>query len=189
MDTSSFEDVFPFHYVGGGYFRKKDVPIGEVAETLHGIDAARFVFNSMHPGAIKELNDRLIARREAYEAYIQKLIASLKEEIKALKQSPNIAPRPDVQMDELKVQPDGIHDALLQGQPKPTGEQLEWVFAYLADLCQSDGQSYGYVLQRMYGFPSREKMIAQGAGQLVTNTINCAIENPEVMKNVGQCYI
>lgn len=63
-----------------------------------------------------------------------------------------------------------------------------WVFCYLADLCQSEGQSYGYVLQRMYGFPSREKVFAAGAGMLVTNTINCALENTSVMKAVGECY-
>jgi hypothetical protein len=83
---------------------------------------------------------------------------------------------------------DGVHDHLLAGQAKPTAEQLRWVFCYLADLCQSEGQSYGYVLQRMYGCPSREKVRAQGAGQLVTNTINCAIENEDVMKAVGNCY-
>lgn len=83
---------------------------------------------------------------------------------------------------------DGIHDHWLAGQPKPTAEQLMWVFCYLADLYQSEGQSYGYVLQRMYGFPSREKVFASGAGMLVTNTINCAIQNPDVMKAVGECY-
>ena len=149
IDKDSFEHIFPFDYVGGGYFRRKGVPKGETAETLHGMDAARLVFDAL-------LN-------------IEK-------------------PCPYIQVDELMFQPDGFHDAILQGQPKPSGEQLQWVFCYLADLCQSKGQSYGYVLQRMYGFPSREKMAAQGAGQLVMNTINCAIENPEVMKEVGKCY-
>ena len=80
------------------------------------------------------------------------------------------------------------HDHLLQGQPKPTGEQLAWMFAHLADLCQSEGQSYGYVIQRMYGYPSREKTIAIGPGLLVTNTINWAVENGDFMKAVGECY-
>lgn len=88
----------------------------------------------------------------------------------------------------LRVEPDGAHDDVLQGQPKPTAEQLHWVFCYLADLCQSKGQGYGSVLQRMYGFPSKEKVIACGAGLLVTNTINCALKSPEVMKAVGECY-
>lgn len=83
---------------------------------------------------------------------------------------------------------DGIHDHWLAGQPKPTAEQLMWVFCYLADLCQSEGQSYGYVLQRMYGKSTREKTFAGGPGMLITNTINCALENDEVMKAVGECY-
>lgn len=89
---------------------------------------------------------------------------------------------------QLTTLPDPIHNHLLKGQQKPTGEQLAWVFCYLADLCQSKGQSYGYVLQRMYGFPSKEKLIAAGPGLFVTNVINCAIDNPEVMKEVGECY-
>ena len=88
---------------------------------------------------------------------------------------------------EHEVDPDTSHDHLLQGQPKPTGEQLAWVFSFLADLCQSERQSYGFVLQRMYGYPSREKLIAAGPGMFVTNTINCAIENPDVVKAVGEC--
>lgn len=88
----------------------------------------------------------------------------------------------------MTVDPDTSHDHLLQGQPKPTGEQLAWVFSFLADLCQSEGQSYGFVLQRMYGYPSQEKMIAAGPGMFVTNTINCAIENHDVVKAVGECY-
>lgn len=88
----------------------------------------------------------------------------------------------------LRVEPDGVHDNVLRGQPKPTAEQLHWVFCHLADLCQSSGQSYGYLLQRMYGFPSREKVIAGSAGLLVTNTINCALDNADVMKAVGGCY-
>lgn len=88
----------------------------------------------------------------------------------------------------MNVPPDTSHDHLLKGQPKPTGEQVAWVFSFLADLCQSDGQSYGFVMQRMYGYPSREKSVAYGPGLMVTNTINFAIENPEVMKAVGECY-
>lgn len=88
----------------------------------------------------------------------------------------------------MKSEPDPIHDHLLQGQPKPTGQQVAWVFSYIADLCQSEGQSYGFVMQRMFGYPSPEKLIAGGPGLMVINTINCAIENPDVMKAVGECY-
>lgn len=30
---------FPYEYMGGGYFRKEDVPIGQTAEMLHGKQA------------------------------------------------------------------------------------------------------------------------------------------------------
>lgn len=84
--------------------------------------------------------------------------------------------------------PEITHDHLLQGQPKPTKEQVLWLFSYLADLCQSDGQSYGYVMQRMYGYPSVEKLYCSGPGMLVTNTINCALQNEECRKEIGRCY-
>jgi hypothetical protein len=41
------EDIFPYEYVGGGYFRKKDVPIGKKADMLHGIEAIKFLFEEM----------------------------------------------------------------------------------------------------------------------------------------------
>lgn len=92
-------------------------------------------------------------------------------------------------MSEFKIDPDTKHDHVLEGQPKPTAQQLKWVFCYLADLCQSEGQSYGYVLQRMYGYPSAEKLIAAGPGLFITNTINSALENKEVIKKINECYL
>lgn len=91
-------------------------------------------------------------------------------------------------MKVVTIEPDGAFDHVLEGQQKPTAQQLKWVFCYLADLCQSEGQSYGYVIQRMYGYPSLEKLIAYGPGLMVTNTINCAIDNEEVKKNIAECY-
>jgi hypothetical protein len=40
-------DVFPFEYQGGGYFRRKGVPVGQKAEILHGEQAIRYLFNAM----------------------------------------------------------------------------------------------------------------------------------------------
>jgi hypothetical protein len=34
-------DSFPFRYVGGGYYRDKNVQVGESAETLHGDEVLR----------------------------------------------------------------------------------------------------------------------------------------------------
>jgi hypothetical protein len=48
MDSDiRFEDVFPYEYKGGGYFREKGIPIGESAEMLHGEQAARYVYEKM----------------------------------------------------------------------------------------------------------------------------------------------
>lgn len=40
-------EVFPFEYQGGGYFRRKGVPKGEVADTLHGQQAIEYIYNEM----------------------------------------------------------------------------------------------------------------------------------------------
>lgn len=74
-------------------------------------------------------------------------------------------------MDSL-IAPDSVHDAALEGQSKPTGQQLQWAFLYLADTHDSpDGQTFGLLMQRMYGFPSFEKGKAYKAGQYVNNLL------------------
>lgn len=88
----------------------------------------------------------------------------------------------------MKTPPDLTHLHLLKGQPKPTGEQVEWVLAHFADIWTEQGRSYGAVMQRMYGSPSPEKMIASGPGQCLANVLNCAREVPEVRKLYGECY-
>ncbi len=47
-------DHFPYEYVGGGYFRRKGVPKGTQAETLHGQQAIDLLLNK-----IKELEAKL----------------------------------------------------------------------------------------------------------------------------------
>ncbi len=39
MRDSELLDLFPFRYVGTGYFRRKGVPAGEPAEIVHGMGA------------------------------------------------------------------------------------------------------------------------------------------------------
>ena len=41
----------------------------------------------------------------------------------------------------------------------------------------------------MYGYPSAEKLIAAGPGLFITNTINSALENKEVIKKINECYL
>ncbi len=39
FDEEVPEFEFPYEYVGGGWFREKDVPLGETAKIVHGMDA------------------------------------------------------------------------------------------------------------------------------------------------------
>lgn len=39
------EDLFPFYYVGGGYFRRKGIAKGIPAETLHGMEAIKYLLD------------------------------------------------------------------------------------------------------------------------------------------------
>jgi hypothetical protein len=40
-DAQKLLEAFPFRYVGGGYYRNCEIPIGEPAETLHGDELLR----------------------------------------------------------------------------------------------------------------------------------------------------
>ena len=39
--------LFPYEYVGGGYFRKRNVPIGQKAKVLHGEQAVQYLYNNI----------------------------------------------------------------------------------------------------------------------------------------------
>jgi hypothetical protein len=39
--------LFPFEYVGGGYFRKKGVKKGTTAQTLHGKEAIEYMYSNV----------------------------------------------------------------------------------------------------------------------------------------------
>lgn len=41
------EDLFPFEYAGGGYFRRKGVPKNVSAEIIHGQEAIKRVYEWM----------------------------------------------------------------------------------------------------------------------------------------------
>lgn len=42
-------DIFPYEYITGGYFRKKGVPRGKKAETLHGEEAVKYLIDKLGP--------------------------------------------------------------------------------------------------------------------------------------------
>jgi len=43
----SLEELFPFEYKGGGYFRMKGVAKGKSAEMLHGMEAVKYLYEKM----------------------------------------------------------------------------------------------------------------------------------------------
>jgi hypothetical protein len=43
----SLKELFPYVYMGGGYFRERGVPKGMIAETLHGMQAIEFLYNQI----------------------------------------------------------------------------------------------------------------------------------------------
>jgi len=56
MDQIELKEVFPFQYVGGGYFRKSGTPKGEVAEILHGAEATAYLLRQVNKIIEKEQN-------------------------------------------------------------------------------------------------------------------------------------
>jgi hypothetical protein len=47
VDEKDLDVLFPFEYVGGGYFRKRGVKTGQSAEMLHGKDAVMYVYKAL----------------------------------------------------------------------------------------------------------------------------------------------
>lgn len=41
------DDPFPYEYVGGGYFRRKGVPVGKKGDSLHGQEAVNHVLKQL----------------------------------------------------------------------------------------------------------------------------------------------
>ncbi len=46
-ENLNLNEVFPFEYAGGGYFREKNPKKGEKAKILHGMDAIIFVLKKV----------------------------------------------------------------------------------------------------------------------------------------------
>jgi hypothetical protein len=46
-EIPSFYELFPYEYQGGGYFRKKGVPVKVSAPTLHGEQAVQYVYDKI----------------------------------------------------------------------------------------------------------------------------------------------
>jgi len=46
MNKNKLKELFPYEYVGGGYYRKF-APQGEKAEIIHGIEAIKYVIDKI----------------------------------------------------------------------------------------------------------------------------------------------
>jgi hypothetical protein len=66
---------FPYEYVGGGYFRRKGVPKGEPAETLHGAQAVEYAYSE-------------IERLEAENAALRRFRDAVRWNVENLEDSP-----------------------------------------------------------------------------------------------------
>ena len=47
MKEVKLEDVFPYEYMGGGYFRERGIPQNEKAKIIHGMEAMKVLFEIM----------------------------------------------------------------------------------------------------------------------------------------------
>ena len=53
-----YKEIFPFKYIGGGYFRAIGVPKKVKAEMIHGDDVPKYIIDKMEE--IKKENAKLI---------------------------------------------------------------------------------------------------------------------------------
>ena len=56
FSCSPLDEVFPFDYQGGGYFRRRGVPKGVTAEILHGQQAIEWLYAEMTKNSATEAN-------------------------------------------------------------------------------------------------------------------------------------
>ena len=56
MDQIKLKEIFPFYYVGGGYFRQKGIPKEKVALILHGEEAIGYLLKQVNELIEKEQN-------------------------------------------------------------------------------------------------------------------------------------
>ena len=71
------KELFPFDYVGGGYFKKKNVPKGKRAEILHGMQAIEYIYTEVQH-LEKKAKDTMIEGIVATRMSIIKLNSALK---------------------------------------------------------------------------------------------------------------
>lgn len=79
---NKYQDIFPFRYVGGGYFRRNDVPKGVKADTLHAMQAIDYVIDQMkHYQDAVEIVKRLAEFANSHPQF-QEVLLTKEEDLK-----------------------------------------------------------------------------------------------------------
>jgi len=79
-------------------------------------------------------------------------------------------------------------DDHLKGQPRPSAEQVVWVFHHLNDLYDGGGSFRQLIYERMV-FDTKAYGVLMGQGLALSNLINCAKDSKEVSKLLLVCYL
>lgn len=74
-NAPTIDELFPFEYMGGGYFRQKGIKKGDQAPTLHGKQVAQYLHEKIMIAfsEIKEQKEtidklrKIVEDKEAYE--------------------------------------------------------------------------------------------------------------------------
>ncbi|MEO8350226.1 MAG: hypothetical protein ABI680_00755 [Chthoniobacteraceae bacterium] len=79
-------------------------------------------------------------------------------------------------------------DDHLHEQPRPTPEQVAWVFHNLNEHYGEGGSFRRLIYERM-GFDQSAYGVLCGQGMNLSNLMNCARENREVDQAMLDCYL
>jgi len=79
-------------------------------------------------------------------------------------------------------------DDHLQGQSRPSAEQVAWVFHHLNELYDEGGSFRQLIYQRM-GFDEKAYGVLVGPGMALSNLVHCAKDSEEVSKRLLECYL
>lgn len=79
-------------------------------------------------------------------------------------------------------------DDHLQNQPRPSAEQVAWVFHHLNTL-SDEGGAFRHLIYTLMGFDQRAYGVLVGQGQALSNFIHCARDSEEVSKLLLECYL
>jgi len=79
-------------------------------------------------------------------------------------------------------------DDHLHGQPRPTPEQVAWVFHHLNDH-YGEGGSFRHLIYQRMGFDPSAYVGLCGQGMNLSNLMNCARDSREVDQAMLDCSL